>query len=377
MTQGLTPWQRYSQCLEQGGFTRDPAQDQAVQQLQALHDRLRQQQTPGAFWKKWLRRRRQPLVKGLYLWGGVGRGKTWLMDLFCNSLPAGSSMRTHFHRFMKRVHEELSCLRKQKNPLESVAERLANEAQVICFDEFFVADIADAMILGRLLDALFRRGVVLVATSNIAPEGLYKDGLQRARFLPAIDLVLEHMHVMELTGSTDYRARILSRAGLYHYPLNRQSADAMASSFAALVPEEGYADDAAALEIEGRLIPCVKVCGDMVWFSFADLCDGPRSQNDYIELAREFHTVFLSEVPMMGADAEDKARRFIYMVDEFYDRGVKLVMSAEVALPDLYSGCKLAFEFQRTASRLQEMQSWHYLDSMHMDRISGENADIL
>lgn len=362
-----TPLKRYQRDLELPGFVRDPAQENAVQHLQRLYDDLVQQRaSAGGLLARLLGRGRpEAPVRGLYFWGGVGRGKTYLMDNFFESLPFEHKLRAHFHRFMRRVHQELKTLKGEKNPLEKVADRIAGEARVICFDEFFVSDITDAMILGTLLEHLFARGVSLVATSNIVPDGLYKDGLQRQRFLPAIALLKRHCEVINVDGGVDYRLRALEKAEIYHAPLDSDAERALRGAFDSLVPAVEEVREAVDIAVEGRDIPARFVAEDVVWFGFAALCDGPRSQNDYIEIAREFHAVLLSDVPQLTGAMEDQARRFINMVDEFYDRGVKLIISAAVDLEQLYNGSRLTFEFERTRSRLLEMQSHEYLARAH------------
>lgn len=335
--------------------------------LQDLYDRLlvgggREQ---GALRSLLSRFRNGPVEPetGLYLWGGVGRGKTYLVDTFYESLPLKRKLRVHFHRFMQRVHAELAMLEGEKNPLEAVADRLAADALIICFDEFFVTDIADAMILGGLMETLFERGVTLVATSNILPGELYANGLQRQRFLPAIALIEKYTRVVNLDAGVDYRLRALQQAELYHYPLDNQADESLRTSFDSLAPEPGKHWER--IEINGRYLTSRCVADDVIWFDFAELCDGPRSQNDYIELARIYHAVLISGVPALGVDADDQARRFVNLVDEFYDRNVKLVLAAEKPLFELYQGGRLEFEFQRTVSRLQEMQSREYLAREH------------
>lgn len=367
----LSPLQGYKQDLEHSGFTQDAAQQLAVEKLEALYHRLiRAHQQQASFSLGGILRRLgvgaqpQPEV-GLYFWGGVGRGKTYLMDIFYESLPFERKMRVHFHRFMRRVHQELKGLQHQKNPLEEVARRLADEACVICFDEFFVSDITDAMILAGLLEGLFKRGVSLVATSNIVPDGLYKDGLQRARFLPAIVLLNTHTEVVNVDGGTDYRLRRLEQAELYHWPLDDEADTSLKASFESLVPDINEVTENLPLEIEGRIIHTRYHAEDVVWFDFVELCDGPRSQNDYIEIAMEYHAVILSDVPELTEKRESEARRFINIVDEFYDRNVKLIISAEQPIHELYNGNRLIFEFERTESRLLEMQSHEYLARAH------------
>jgi cell division protein ZapE len=305
--------------------------------------------------------------RGLYLWGGVGRGKTLLMDLFYATLqrPHGvpTAERSHFYHFMRQVHAELRNVKHRTQPLEVVANRLAKRARVICLDELFVADIADAMILGGLFDGLFRRGVTLVATSNQAPQDLYRDGLQRQRFLPAIDLLNAHVEVLHLDGGVDYRLRQLQQAPTYLDANRPETPQALRQRFAALAG--GTPAGPHTLTIEGRRLHAVGLAPGMVWFEFAELCDGPRSQNDYIELARLYHTIFISNIPRFTATDENAARRFIAAIDEFYDRGVKIVVSAAAPPAALYRGERLELEFQRAASRLVEMQTHHYLAGEH------------
>jgi len=300
----------------------------------------------------------------------VGRGKTYLMDMFYEALPFDNKMRMHFHRFMRRVHHELTDLQGEKDPLTIVAERIAAEAEVICFDEFFVSDITDAMLLAGLFEALFARGVCLVTTSNIEPRYLYKDGLQRQRFLPAIELLEQHTEVLNIDGGVDYRLRTLEQAELYHSPIDADTDVKLLEFFQQLAPVGGGRDFICIeanvqVEVENRPILARYMADDVVWFDFYALCDGPRSQNDYIELAREFHAVLVSGVPQMDVNCEDVARRFILMVDEFYDHNIKLLLSADVPLENLYVGKRQAFEFERTRSRLQEMQSHDYLAAAH------------
>ena len=368
----MTPTERYQSDLKQPDFSYDPAQEQAVAYLQDLYSRLlaaEAETTSDGFISRWLGRFKTPEtaepVKGLYFWGGVGRGKTYLMDAFYDALPFERKMRVHFHRFMQRVHKELAKLEGEKNPLNLIADQLAAEAKVICFDEFFVSDITDAMILGGLFEQLFGRGVTLVATSNIVPDGLYKDGLQRSRFLPAIALVKQHTEVVNVDGGIDYRLRALEQAELYHYPLDDGADKSLDRSFTSLNPDAEHIQRNEPLDIEGRPVIARCVSDDVAWFDFKELCDGPRSQNDYIELAREFHAVLVSDVPQMGTSKDDQARRFINLVDEFYDRNVKLAVSAAMPLNLLYSGGALDFEFERTQSRLLEMQSHEYLAREH------------
>ncbi len=363
-----TPWQRYQADLQREGFSHDPAQEAAVRLLEDLYQRLLQRHQSresgglSALFAK-LRKQQPEPETGLYLWGGVGRGKTYLVDTFFDCLPFERKLRVHFHRFMQRVHADLTELEGVKNPLETVADRIAEEAIVICFDEFFVTDIGDAMILGGLMEALFARGVTLVATSNIVPGRLYENGLQRQRFLPAIALVEKYTQVVNVDAGVDYRLRTLQQAELYHYPLDKAADTSLRASFDALAVEPGKHWER--IQINGRYLTVRCLAEDVAWFDYAELCDGPRSQNDYIELARIFHAVLLSGVPEFTRELDDQARRFVNLVDEFYDRNVKLVMAAQKPLFELYAGGGLAFEFQRTQSRLQEMQSHEYLAREH------------
>lgn len=382
----LTPRQRFEADLARDGFVKDEAQANAVDHLQRLYDDLMTVPTAGrssaakgtssrsgkSLMGSLLGRGRHkaapdtpqlPSVQGLYFWGGVGRGKTYLMDCFFESLPFDNKMRTHFHRFMQRVHAELEHFQGQSNPLQLVAQRLAEEARIICFDEFFVSDITDAMILANLLEALFARDVVLVATSNIVPSELYRDGLQRTSFLPAIALLESHCEIVNVDSGVDYRLRALERASIFYTPLDEAAEREMAHSFEEVAGATGQREDG--IEINQRMMHARRLSDDVVWFDFSALCDGPRSQNDYIELARRFRSVLVSNVPRMRAGQDDQARRFIDLVDEFYDRGVKLLMSAEVPVDQLYAEGRLEFEFQRTLSRLLEMQSRTYLAQPH------------
>jgi cell division protein ZapE len=301
--------------------------------------------------------------RGVYLWGGVGRGKTLLMDFFESTLGDVPRERTHFYRFMRQVHADLREAGNRIDPLDAVAQRFAERERVICLDEFFVADIADAMILGGLIEGLLRHGVTLVATSNVAPQSLYKDGLQRQRFLPAIALIEAHVDVVHLDGGVDYRLRQLESAPTYLDSNLASTAAHLAERFAALA---GTAHTGrTTLIIEERPILAQATGPGMVWFEFGDICDGPRGQNDYIEIARMYHTIFVSHVPIFTADDENAARRFIMLIDELYDRNVNIVVSAAAPPNSLYRGQRLRFEFERAASRLVEMQTEAYLSGEH------------
>ncbi|MER2493313.1 cell division protein ZapE [Catenovulum sediminis] len=363
-----TPLLQYQEDLKSGKLLPDDAQAQAVHYLDQLFQQLQSYQLPEENWftrfKYLFQQPKNQAPQGLYFWGGVGRGKTYLMDLFYHSLPTDKKMRVHFHRFMHRVHNELKHVEAQSDPLLAIAAKLANEAKVICFDEFFVSDITDAMILAGLIQALFEKGVVLVATSNIEPSGLYKNGLQRQRFIPAIELIEKHCHVVNVDSGTDYRLRTLTQAEIYHSPSDEQAILNLEGYFAQMAI--GDIKQNTSIEIEGRQIKVRKLAQDLVWFDFRAICDGPRSQNDYIELSHCFHTVLLSHVEQMGSGIDDIARRFIALVDEFYERNVKLIIAADVPLEALYTQGQLNFEFKRCLSRLQEMQSTEYLAKAHL-----------
>lgn len=356
----------YQNSLHRDGHRRDAAQAAVIERLGELQSRLLAGPVRRSFADRILGCRTaaaQP-VRGLYLWGGVGRGKTFLMDLFFESLAVEAKRRVHFHRIMHEVHERLAALDDVQDPIDRAALEIARDLRVLCFDEFFVADIGDAMILAKLLDGLFRRGVTLVATSNSKPDDLYRDGLQRSRFLPAIELLKTHTTVLRLDGDTDYRLRILRQAGTYLTP----DGDTARGRLRRLFDDSASSRirDAAPLDINGRQILARHCARGIAWFDFSELCDGPRSQNDYIEIARWYPTVIVSAVPCFDRSLEDQARRFVALVDEFYDRNVKLIVSAAAAPADLYRGLRLRFEFERTASRLVEMQSADYLALPHL-----------
>ena len=300
-------------------------------------------------------------VAGLYLWGGVGRGKTYVMDWFVEALPLTGKRRLHFHHFMREIHEGLTRLPRQPDPLEVLAEQLCREMRLLCLDEFVVTDITDAMILYGLLRALFARGVTLVTTSNTHPEELYLNGLQRQSFLPAIELLKQHTRVFELDGGTDYRLRTLEQAGVYFLTSNPETEAELERYYNQLTA--GHVEAAQTLEINQREIPVVRLGKDVVWFDFQALCDTPRATADYIEIAREYHTVLLSGVPVFSGRHHSAARRFLHLVDELYDRRVKLVLSAEAPLDRLYAGGLHDFPYERLKSRLTEMQSRDYLGS--------------
>jgi cell division protein ZapE len=365
---GTTLAARYADVIARQGFVSDPAQDVAVARLEVLRTELIEHPRSFGFWRRrllhWMPDRAAIAPpRGVYLWGRVGRGKTLLMDLFFESLPFAQRRRTHFHRFMHDLHVDLGRLRHRANPLEVIAHRIARRTRVLCFDEFFITDIADAMLLGTLLEGLFRRGVALVATSNVAPGDLYRDGLQRQRFLAAIALIERHVDILAVDHGVDYRLRQLERAAIFQLNSVPGADERLAQSFLAVAGTAG--DGGGTLRIADRPIAYRRRSKDVVWFAFRALCEGPRSQEDYIEIAREFHTVIVSDVPAFDATMEDAARRFIALVDEFYDRHVNLILSAAVPIQELYRGRRLQFEFRRTVSRLTEMQSRDYLARPH------------
>ncbi len=373
--QTSSPLARYEQALSQGDFKPDDVQRDAITRLDAVQRALiARQPEPSANGKGLFGRlsrlmgkeksEAQTPVRGLYMWGGVGRGKTWVMDLFFQSIPGNRKLRLHFHRFMLRVHEELTQLQGQSDPLLTIADRFKAETDILCFDEFFVSDITDAMLLGTLMEALFARGITLVATSNIPPDDLYRNGLQRARFLPAIEQIKQHCDVMNVDAGIDYRLRTLTSAHLWNAPLNEATHAEMERMFKALAGSAR--DDAPVLEINHRQMATLGVSEGVLAIDFLTLCGEGRSQHDYIELSRRFHSVLLYDVPVMIYKTEDQARRFLALVDEFYERHVKLVVAAETSLFEIYQGTRLKFEYQRCLSRLQEMQSEEYLRLPHL-----------
>jgi cell division protein ZapE len=345
----------YRQHLDKRGFLPDPSQQRAVERLQQLYEE----------WSAYKKRRnsalkrlvvKPPLPKGVYLWGAVGRGKSFLMDSFYLCVPVVRKRRVHFHHFMREIHREMNELKGSEDPIAEAAARTARRYRLVCFDEFHVSDIADAMILGRFLEQVIARGVVFCMTSNYAPEQLYPNGLQRERFLPAIDLIREKLDVIQVDNGTDYRRLKMEKLKVYH--TGEQSEREMEAIFQDLkdVEEERHV-----LDVEGRSIAYRKRAGGLVWFDFQALCGGPRSYADYVDLARRFHTVMLSGVPRMSPKNADAARRFTWLVDVFYDDRVNLVVSAEGEPEELFTAGEHSAEFQRTVSRLHEMQSVEYL----------------
>lgn len=392
----MTPSVAYAAGVARGDWQDDPAQHPALAELDRIHAALLASPGRDGFFSKLFSRQHEPSIPGLYLWGGVGRGKTFLIDLFFDALPhpvvvaAGRAdvplphggrggdhpqrgwwgeggiagkRRTHFHRFMREVHERLREHAGERDPLAAIAREWRDALRVLVLDEFFVGDIGDAMLLGRLLERLFDEGVVLVTTSNTPPRDLYKDGLQRARFLPAIALIERDCRVLELAGATDYRLRELVRSPVYRAPLDAGSDAWLESRWHALGGDDGHRD--AGITVDGRRIAVRARSRGLAWFDFDALCEGPRSASDYIEIAQEFHTVLLGGVPVFDDSRNDAARRFITLVDELYDRHVNLVCTADAAPAALYAGERLASAFERCASRLIEMQSSEYFAREH------------
>lgn len=345
------------------GFALDDSQQMAVRHLQRLYDDLLQAEARR---RRWLRRMLPDTghLRGVYLWGGVGRGKSFLMDGFFACAPVARKKRFHFHHFMQEVHAQLAGIEGRTDPLAVVARRIAREARLLCLDEFQVSDIGDAMLLGRLLEALLERGVVLVATSNSQPDDLYRHGLQRSRFLPAIALIKARLDVVHIDSGVDYRLRALEKMEIYHWPLDQAADSNLESAYFRLAKDIG--EGPAALEVAGRRIMANHVAPGVAWFEFREICGGPRGQADYIELARCFHTVLIANVPRLGAELAAEMRRFTWLVDEFYDRRVKLIVSAEAPPAELCREGDCAGEFARTVSRLTEMQTQRYLAEAHL-----------
>jgi cell division protein ZapE len=353
----MTVRQLYAQLLEERGFRADEAQLRAIDALERCENE----------WADYKGRRsnaltkmlvRPPIPRGVYMYGGVGRGKSFLMDCFFQSVPLTRKTRLHFHEFMREVHRELQDLKGLQNPLQELGKRIARRYRLICFDEFHVADVTDAMILHRLLESLFENRVSIVTTSNFKPDELYPNGLHRDRILPAIELLKDKLEVINVDAGTDYRQRTLEHLALYHTPLDASAEAAMKQTFDELAEAK---DESPLLHIEHRELKAKRRAGGVVWFDFQTLCGGPRSQNDYLELATQFHTLLLSGVPKMPPRLASEARRFTWLVDVLYDRRVKLIISAEVPAEDLYNEGPLAHEFPRTVSRLHEMRSQEYL----------------
>ncbi len=375
-TENTDPRTSYQNALDLGLLQPDQRQFEVVGKLQDLYERIvtSEGSQPQKLERKGFfsslfggdKSIDDPVVNipGLYLWGGVGRGKTLLCDMFFDGLPIENKKRIHFHRFMRSVHLQLADIKQAQSPLDIVAETFAKEFRVLVLDEMHINDITDAMLMSGLLQGLFSRGVIIITTSNVVPDDLYRDGLQRSQFLPAIEALKGNTEVVFLGGDIDYRMRALENADIYHAPLDEYANATLEAYFQEVVAASAYTQSSP-LEINSRQIDTVLLADNIVWFSFDSLCKTSRSTDDYIEIARLFHTVLLSDVHAMDGKSSDVSRRFINMVDEFYDRNVKLVITADALPEQLYQGSRLAFEFDRTVSRLREMQSSEYLSSQH------------
>ncbi len=353
---------KFRENRQKAGLPPDVAQENAFREFCFLHSQIvqhnRQSQLLQRIFKK-----KNSTVPGLYIWGGVGRGKTYLMDMFFESVPISAKRRIHFHRFMQFIHRELKEKRSLRDPLSIIGKEYARNVQLLCLDEFFVLDIGDAVILANLIQALIDNGVILVMTSNTRPDDLYQGGIQRDRFMPAIRLINAHLNVVKIADGIDYRLRELAGRILFHDSLNEESQIAIGNEFQRL--SQNQKTSSRPLEILGRKIQVVQRTEQVVWFDFVDICDGPRSKADYIELANIYRTVMISNIPLLTWEYENQARRFIEMVDEFYDRRVHLFATAAAGIDSLYAGKRLVKEFQRTSSRLYEMQSDRYLSCAH------------
>ena len=361
----MTPLEKYQDILKNSEFNEDAGQKRVVQALDDLHcsiiNHLAQNQSALFRLKSLIFRPKT--VTGIYLWGGVGRGKTWLMDMFYETLPIKNKYRLHFHRFIREIHEQLDQYKGQKNPLNLIARQFAKKYRLLCLDEFHVSDITDAMILYGLLKALTQHGVTFVITSNLEPDELYKDGLQRERFIPAIKLIKSNNTIVQITNGTDHRLNTIQSSELYYQPLSTENQDKLESHFLKLCPCTPKTNTT--LEINHRSLPVYKLADDVIWLIFEHIFNSPRAVADYIELAKLFHTVFISDIPVLTERNEDKTRRFIQLLDEFYDRNVKVIISAATTPELLYQGKNQQFEFERTISRLEEMKSINYLKKPH------------
>ncbi|MET0067757.1 MAG: cell division protein ZapE [Candidatus Thiodiazotropha sp.] len=350
----------YHQQLQSRGYQPDPQQERLVMDFERLATELsRPRKSKNWFWQP----KPEP-VKGIYLWGGVGRGKTWMMDLFHQAYPGLEIERHHFHAFMREIHRRLKAHQGQGDPMPAIAREMIGRMRVLCLDEFNVIDIGDAMLMRGLLTALYQAGIVLVTTSNQPPDRLYWQGLQREQFLPAIDLLNSHNQVVELSGDRDYRLQLFGASALYHAPLGDEAMIALSREFDRLV--SGVVEELGSFAVPGRAVRFVKRCNGVIWCDFNALCGPPRWQNDYLELARCHHTLFISDIPQLDGTWDDRSRRFINLIDVLYDRKVNVVISADAPPDSLYVGQRLSFEFQRTASRLKEMQSDAYLETPHL-----------
>jgi cell division protein ZapE len=359
----MTPQQKYQQDLADNIIVADAQQAKAIDALQKLFDVLQSKHNKKCFFN--IFEKKVSSIRGIYFFGPVGTGKTYLLDTFFSSLSDSkrpiTKWRIHFYGFMKMIHENLKKLEGKKNPLDIIAKDIRQKSEVLCFDEFFVADIVDAMMLGNLLKALFKQKICLVTTSNIHPDELYKDGLQRELFIPAIELLKDNLEIISVDNQVDYRLRKLTHANTYFYPLDEKSQHFMEMQFEQF--SQGAIQTGVNIQIMGREIPVVKVSDNAVWFEFEKICSIPRSQRDYLEIAERFNTVFISGVHAVSAQENDRIVLLISLVDVLYDAKVKLVLSAQDRVETLYTQGELLFQFNRTRSRLIEMQSQEYLDS--------------
>ena len=353
----------YKALLDARGYMADAAQLTAANALQSLYGNLLHFKVDRkSTFKRLISPPKPP--KGVYFWGGVGRGKSFLMDCFYDSVPYRRKKRIHFHAFMQQIHHDLDKYKGEPDPMLKVAEQIAKEVRLLCFDEFHVSDIADAMILGRLMDGLFAKGVILVMTSNYPPDSLYPNGLHRESFLPTIALLNKNLDVFEVEAGIDYRLRTLEQVEIYHYPSDAAAEKKMREYFRMVSGEEGK--KGGHIDVLGRQIDTLRRSHGVIWFDFKTLCGGPRSQNDYLEIARSYHTVLLSHIPKMTAHQSSEARRFTWLVDVFYDHKVKLISTADCPPEELYTEGTQASEFARTVSRLTEMHSKEYLGLPHL-----------
>lgn len=358
----MTPLQLYHQAIEKGELEKNDAQQVVAQKLDFIYHNLikRQKQRASTYGK--VRRKIKPRapIKGLYLWGGVGVGKTWLVDNFYQCLTI-KKMRIHFHSFMRDIHQQLTTLQGTKNPLQIIAKSIADNHIVICFDEFFVSNIADAMILAELFEYLFAGGICLIATSNVSPDELYKNGLQRERFMPTIDLIKKYTDIVQLVIDKDYRYRHIEKAGVYYTPLNHAAERNMEKAFSAFSKNETYSTEP--IQISNRTFNIIKQADDTVWFDFHELCALPRAPQDYLAIAKNYQYILISNIPAISAKNSDIALRFINLIDILYDQHVRVAISASTEIHQIYTEGRVSFEFERTKSRLIEMQSADYLAS--------------
>ena len=351
----MKPSELYLNLIDNGQLSFDKEQAKLLEKFNHLNESLTKRS------KSWFGQKK---IKGLYIRGEVGRGKTQMMDIFFETLNIQEKKRVHFHRFMKILHDDLDKISAQKDPLKKVAKEISKKTKVLCFDEFYVEDIGDAMLLGRFINELFENKVTLITTSNTHPDNLYRDGLHRSRFLPAIKSIKENCEIYELNSAQDYRLRTLEQLEIFIIGKGNQGIKELESNFTELT--NGEFQDGQKIKILGREINTIKLAQGSLWVSFKEICEGPRSAKDYIEVCSEFHTLFVSNVPIMKGSNDDSARRFIALVDECYERNVNLILSMETELEQIYSGERLLEPFKRTISRLEEMRSKEYLSRPHL-----------